>query len=261
MAEPIQTWPPSPPAATEAAGRPTPPRRAAAGAWHVFSGLWFLIRHPGLWPVAAVPTLLAAAGIVGGLLVGTFSAGWLETTVLPAQGRMNPVASLLLTMAYWTGAMAAGVLVGLGIALILASPALDALSRRVEERQNGGVPAAGAGLRWELTEAMKASLYFLAAAPIVLLLTLIPLVGAPLGLLWGGHALALQQTDPALTRRGLDFKARRRWHGRFRPESLGFGAAGLVVLLVPLANLLLIPALTVGATRLVMELEDQPQVG
>jgi len=34
-----------------------------------------------------------------------------------------------------------------------------------------------------------------------------------------------------------------------------------VVLLVPLANLLLIPALTVGATRLVMELEDQQQAG
>ena len=253
MAEPLSTWPPSPPAAAEPASRPTPPRRAAA----IGHRPGWRIRNQSPEKTCQAP----AAGIVGGLLVGTFSAGWLETTVLPAQGRMNPVASLLLTMAYWTGAMAAGVLVGLGIALILASPALDALSRRVEERQNGGLPAAGAGLRWELTEAMKASLYFLAAAPIVLLLTLIPLVGAPLGLLWGGHALALQQTDPALTRRGLDFKARRRWHGRFRPESLGFGAAGLVVLLVPLANLLLIPALTVGATRLVMELEDQQQAG
>jgi CysZ protein len=92
----------------------------------------------------------------------------------------------------------------------------------------------------------------------VLLLSLVPVVGAPLALLWGGHALALQQTDPALTRRGLDFQARRRWHRRFRPESLGFGAAGLALLLVPIANLLLIPALTVGATRLVMELDDQP---
>ena len=259
MAEPLSTWPPSPSAAVNAATRPSRLRRAGAGAWHVFSGLWFLLRHPGLWPLAAIPALLALGGVFGGIVLGAFSIRWFETTVLPAQGGMSPVVSLLLTLAFWVGALAAGVLVGLGLALMLAAPALDALSRKVEERQNGGYPAAGAGLRWELTESLKASLYFLAAAPGVLLLSLIPVVGAPMGLLWGGHALALQQTDPALTRRGLEFKARRRWHGRFRPESLGFGAAGLLLLLVPLANLLLIPALTVGATRLVMELDDQPQ--
>lgn len=261
MAEPYSTWPPSPSAAAEAVARPSRLRRAGAGAWHVFSGLWFLVRHASLWPLAAVPMVLALGGVFGGLVLGAFSIRWFETAILPAQGGMSPIASLLLTLAFWVGALSAGVLVGLGLALMLAAPALDALSRRVEERQSGGVPAAGSGMRWELTESLKASFYFLGAAPIVLLLSLVPVVGAPLGLLWGGHALALQQTDPALTRRGLDFKARRRWHGRFRPESLGFGAAGLVLLLVPGANLLLIPALTVGATRLVMELDDQPQAG
>jgi len=236
--------------------RPSRLRRAAAGAWHVFSGLWFLMRNPGLWPLAALPSLLALGGLFGGLILGAFSIRWFESEVLPAQGGLSPVASLLLTLAFWVGALGAGVLVGLGIALLLASPALDALSRRVEERQNGGAPAAGAGLPWELRESLKASLYFLGAAPVVLLLSLVPVVGAPLGLLWGGHALALQQTDPALTRRGLTFKGRRRWHARFRPESLGFGAAGLVLLLVPVANLLLVPTLTVGATRLVMELDE-----
>jgi uncharacterized protein involved in cysteine biosynthesis len=189
-------------------------------------------------------------------VLGSFAARWLESTVLPAQGRMSPVASLLLTMAYWMGAMASGVLIGLALALMLASPALDALSRRVEERQNGVVAGVRAGIRWELTESLKASFYFLGAAPVVLLLSLVPVVGAPVGLLWGGHALSLQQTDPALTRRGLSFRQRRRWHARFRPESLGFGAAGLVLLLVPIANLLLVPAVTIGATRLVMELDE-----
>jgi uncharacterized protein involved in cysteine biosynthesis len=194
--------------------------------------------------------------VFGGIILGAFSIRWFEARVLPAQGAMSPVASLLLTLAFWVGALGAGVLLGLALALMLASPALDALSRRVEERQNGGVPAAGAGLRWELMESLKASLYFLGAAPVVLLLSLIPVVGAPLGLLWGGHALALQQTDPALTRRGFSFRERRKWHGRFRAESLGFGAAGLALLVVPLANLLLVPAVTVGATRLVMELDE-----
>ena len=256
MSEPLQTWPPSPAAAAPADTRPNVPRRAAAGAWHAFSGVWFLLRHPGLWPLAALPSMLALAGIVGGALLGIYSARSVEAAVLPSQDRMNPVLSLLITSAFWTGALAAGVLVGLAVALLLASPALDALSRRVEERQNGGAPAAGVGLRWELAESLKGSLYFLAAAPVVLVLSLVPIVGVPLGLLWGGHALALQQSDPALTRRGLTFKERRRWHARFRAESIGFGAAGMVLLLVPLAYILLVPALTVGATRLVMELDE-----
>lgn len=254
MVEPLQTWASAPSAAPPE--RPSLARRVAAGAWHAFSGVWFLLRNPGLWPLAALPALLALVGIVGGAMLGIYSARGLESAVLPAQDRMSPVLSLILTMAFWTGVMAGGVLVGLALALMLASPALDALSRRVEERQNGGAPAAGAGLRWELTESLKGIAYFLAAAPVVLLLSLIPVVGAPLGLAWGGHALALQQTDPALTRRGLTFRDRRAWHARFRAESLGFGAAGLVLLLVPFANLLLVPAVTVGATRLVMELDD-----
>lgn len=261
MAEGLQTFPPPPPVARTARAEPDAPpnllRRAAAGAWHVFSGLWFLLRNPGLWPLAALPALLAAGGILLGVVLGAFSIRWFEESVLPKQGSMSPVASLLLTLAFWAGAMAAGVLAGLAIALMLASPVLDLLSRRVEQRQNGGAPAVGAGLPWEILEASKGIAYFLAAAPVVLLVSLIPLVGAPIALLWGSHALALQLSDPALTRRGLSFTERRRWHKRYRAESLGFGVAGWALLLMPFANLLLVPALTVGATRLVMELEPE----
>jgi uncharacterized protein involved in cysteine biosynthesis len=112
------------------------------------------------------------------------------------------------------------------------------------------------GWKWELLQSFKGALYFLGAAPGVLLLSLIPLVGPPLGILWGAHALALQQTDVPLARRGMGFSARRAWHRRWRAESLGFGLAGLVTLLVPLANFLLAPALAVGGTLLVLELEE-----
>jgi CysZ protein len=259
MADGLSTFPPPPPASQVARAESDGPnvlRRAAAGAWHVFSGLWFLLRNPGLWLLALLPAVLAAGGILIGVVLGAFSIRWFEQSVLPTQGSMSPVSSLLLTLAFWAGAMAAGILVGLALALVLAAPVLEVLSRRVEERQNGGAPAVGAGLRWEILEASKGIAYFLAAAPGVLIVSLIPLVGAPIALLWGSHALALQQSDPALTRRGLSFTARRAWHKRYRAESLGFGVAGWALLLIPFANLLLLPALTVGATRLVMELGD-----
>jgi uncharacterized protein involved in cysteine biosynthesis len=63
-------------------------------------------------------------------------------------------------------------------------------------------------------------------------------------------------TDPALSRRGLRFADKRRWHSDWRVETQGFGLAGLVGLIVPFANLLLGPALVTGGTLLVLELED-----
>jgi uncharacterized protein involved in cysteine biosynthesis len=67
----------------------------------------------------------------------------------------------------------------------------------------------------------------------VFILSLIPIVGPPLGLLWGSYALAFQQTDAALARRGLDFGERRAWHRYWKLESMGFGITGLLTLIVP----------------------------
>ena len=67
--------------------------------------------------------------------------------------------------------------------------------------------------------------------------------------------MALQMTDPALTRRGLPFRARWGWHQEWLAESQGFGLAGMIGLLVPFANLLLGPALVAGGTLLVLSLD------
>lgn len=109
-------------------------------------------------------------------------------------------------------------------------------------------------MRWEIGQALVGSLYFLAAAPLVFLLSLIPLVGPIIALVWGAWVLALQQTDSPLTRRGLDLATRKAWHRFWRAESMGFGLAGL--LLLPLTNVLAGPVLTIGGTLLVLELEQ-----
>jgi uncharacterized protein involved in cysteine biosynthesis len=160
-------------------------------------------------------------------------------------------------LALWFGGAAAGLLVGLAVALLLAAPALERLSRLVEARVTGRVMESSAGPSWELLHAFKGALYFVAAAPLAFLLSLVPFVGPLIGALWGAHALAFQHTDAPLARRGLGFEARRAWHRRWRAESLGFGLGGLITLVVPLANFLLAPALTVGATLLVLELKPE----
>jgi CysZ protein len=149
----------------------------------------------------------------------------------------------------------AGVFLGLGVAMLLATPALEHLSRRVEARVRGVSVESSRGFVWELAQSLQGGFYFLLAAPGVFLLGLIPVVGPFFSALWGGRAVALQMTDPALTRRGLSLRERWRWHRRWRPESQGFGLAGMIGLLVPLANLLLGPALIAGGTLLVLSLE------
>lgn len=247
---------PADPMVYVATPRPGTLRRAGAGAWHVFAGFWYIVRHPDLWPLAALPTLLAGLCLTGGLVFGTYSMRWLETLLLPEPGRLPAGLSVVLMLALWVGALGAGVLLGLAVALLLAAPILERISRRVEAQVRVTVPRGGTTWRWELAQSFKSSLYVLAAAPILLLLSMVPILGPLAGLTWGAHALAMQMSELPLARRGLDFRARWRWHRRFLAESLGFGWAALVVLLVPCANFLLAPALIVGGTLMVLELEE-----
>jgi len=239
---------------------PSGPRRAAAGAWHVPAGLVFLIRRPRLWPLAALPAVLAPVLLALGLILGWFVFNAVDRRMAGAFGGPSSWSGVIFTVLLGAGVIAAGAVVGVGAALLVSAPLLERLSRHVETLARGEAVDRGSGLRWEVLQSLRSSLYFLVAAPGVLLLSLIPIVGPVLGLLWGAHALSLQQTDAALARRGLDFAARRAWHRRWRPESLGFGIAGLTPLLLPLANIvlapLLAPALIAGGTLLVMELEQ-----
>lgn len=236
--------------------RPGALRRGAAGAWHVLAGFAFLVRRPALWPWAALPILLTAVCLAAGVLAAVYSVQWLENLLVPA-GKVSDIVGFLITLAIYIGTTLAGLVLGLAVALLLAAPVLEQLSRRVDALVRGEPIDRSRGWKWELAQAFRGTLYFLAAAPGVFLLNLLPLVGPPLALLWGAHALAFQQTDATLARRGFDFAARRAWHRHWKLESLGFGVAGLVTLLVPLANVLVVPALAVGGTLLVLELEDQ----
>jgi CysZ protein len=248
--------PPAVPAGQPLYERPGALRRAGAGAWHVLAGFGFLMRRPSLWPLAALPALIAVVCLIGGVLLAVYSVDWIESRVLPAQNRLTTL-SFLLTITMYVGTLVAGLVLGLAVALLLSAPALEALSSRVDALVRGGTVDRSRGWKWEMLQAFRGTLFFLAAAPGVFLLTLIPVVGPPLALLWGSYALAFQQTDSALARRGLNFAERRNWHRYWKLECMGFGLAGLVTLVVPLAGFLVGPALAVGGTLLVLELEDQ----
>jgi CysZ protein len=246
----------SPVAAFEAP-RPGRLRRAAAGAWHVAAGFGFLLRRPSLWPLAILPSTIALACLLGGLVLAVYAIHGVEGALVPNPGRGPRALSFFFTLVVWMATLSSGLVLGLGVALLLSAPILERLSRQVDAIVRGEAVDRSRGLRWELWQSFRGMAYFLAAAPGVFLLALVPIVGPVLAALWGAYALAFQQTDAALARRGLDFAGRRAWHRYWKAESVGFGLAGLVTLIVPFANFLVAPVLAVGGTLMVLELEDQ----
>jgi CysZ protein len=236
--------------------RPGIVRRAFAGAWQVPAGFVFLLRRPGLWLLAALPALLAFLLMAAGAVLAIYLVPDAESAVLPRPGSDPQWVELPMSLLLWVATVGAGIFLGLGVALLLTAPLLDLLSRRVELRARGRLAAGDRGLRWEILQSLRGAVYFLIAAPVVFALGVIPVVGPFLSVLLGARAVAFQMTDPALSRRGLSFAKKRRWHREWLAESEGFGLAGMVSLVVPLANLLLGPALVTGGTLLVLEVEE-----
>jgi CysZ protein len=230
-----------------------------AGAFHVPAGMWFLLRNPRLWPLALLPVALTGVLLVAGLVGGIFAVPFAGDLIAPR--RDGSVLGLLLEAAVWAALPLTGLLMGLALALLLASPLLERLSIAVERLLRGEPAALPQNLAWEVAQSLKSALYLALRAPFVFVFGLVPVVGPILAALWGAHALAFQVTESPLQRAGKDFWQRRRWHREHRAESLGFGLAGFLSLFVPLANLLLAPALVVGATRLVLELEQETTPG
>ena len=236
--------------------RPGVLRRAAAGAWHVPAGFVFLLKNPPLWTLALLPAVLACGLALTGLVSGWYFLPRMDAALAPSPERVGDVLSLGASVALGLLTLTAGLMLGLGLALLLTAPLLDLLSQRTELRARGLTANEGRGLRFEVAQSLKGAFFFAVAVPLAFLIGLIPFAGPPLALLWGGYALAFQLTDGPLTRRGLGFGQKVSYHRQWSAELVGFGLLGLVALLVPFANLLLAPALTVGATRLVLELDD-----
>ena len=237
----------------------TPVVRFLAGVSYIPGGVVFLLRNPRLWPVAISPLIVAAILLMIGIFSGAFWAGRVEQSLFGGSLRASPAwFSFVVVTGLWAGSLAAGAIIALAVAFALLGPLFEKLSQRVEELS--GLAVRGSkGLHWELVQSVKTAAYFALSAPIAILLGLIPFLGPILALGFTGHRVAFQSTDSVLLRRGMDFLERQAFHRRFRPETVGFGVAS--VLLFPLMTVLAVPVFVVAATRLVNDLEavrDQP---
>lgn len=147
------------------------------------------------------------------------------------------------------------------LANLLASPFNGLLSERVEDLADPDRTRPQGRPLWQEVAIAPASeirklVYFLVRAVPLLLLFLIPVVNVAAPVIWvvfGAWMLALQYADYPLGNHGIPFRQQRRILAERRMLALGFGAAVLVITLIPVLNFVAMPASVIGATLMWVE--------
>jgi len=142
-----------------------------------------------------------------------------------------------------------------------AAPWLDMLAERTEALPGGKVQLREASYLRQVVHSLGNSIRplfgLLAMGMLALVLFFIPVVGqiaATVIWTWAGiRFLNYELMDPVASRRGWDFARRKQELGQRRFFYLGFGGMALGLMLVPVLNLLVLPAAVVGLTRILHE--------
>jgi CysZ protein len=230
--------------------------RFFAGAAYLFRGIGTLVAGGGLRRWAVLPLLVNALLFT---LVGAVSV-WAAA---------HYASSLVEEGNAWLGALA-GVLAFLLVLVIffftfgllaplVAAPFNELLSQATERRETGASGeirdrSFAADMLRAAWSATKLFLLEMAVVCPALLLLLIPLVGKVLFALPTSFFLALNYVDYPLDRRKLGLLQKLAFCWRHFAETMGFGLATCLIMLVPFVNVLMIPVAVVGATRLFVSL-------
>ena len=228
------------------------------GAGYLLEGLR-LVRQPGLRRYVLIPFLINLL-LFGGLLY--FAFGWVGALVELLLGYLPGYLDWLGYLLWPLFALLGVLLVFFGVSLLanlVGAPFNDLLAAAVARHLSGQPQEEG---DWQillrelpstlLSELRKLFYFLLRVIPLGILF-LIPGLNLAAPFLWvlfGAWMLALEYVAYPMENRGLLFSQQRRWLWAHRGLSLGFGAATLVVTLVPLVNFLVMPVAVAGATAM-----------
>ncbi len=227
------------------------------GFYFFFSGIGLMFK-PGIfryaiWPLFINVLLFTIVGIVayfqfGSLMDWLLSSvpGWLEWL----RYLLWPIFVLAITFVFFF----TFTLVGNLLAAPFNAPLANAVELRLGKVSTPGVSTTfiRSALKSVTSELVKLFYILLRALPL-LLLFLIPVINIAAPFLWvmfSAWMLTMEYADYPMGNHELDFKSQKAILKRRRFLSLGFGAAVTLALLVPLLNLLVIPAAVAGATKM-----------
>ncbi|MDO3395557.1 EI24 domain-containing protein [Nocardioides sp. SOB44] len=241
---------------------------AVAGAAYVGRGLGTWRRRPGLMLLGAVPALLVALVVLGALVALLANLGDLVAWATPfADAWAEAVRGLLrvgLAVLVVIGFLLLASVTFTALTLLVGDPFYARIWRETEAALGGPVPSSGLSAWRSAADSLVLLAIGLATAVGVLLVGLLPVVGAVVGGVVGlavsGWLLAGELLARPLEARGLDRVARRAVLRGQRARVLGFGVATQACFLVPLGAVAVMPAAVVGSTMLARDLLGEADV-
>ena len=149
------------------------------------------------------------------------------------------------------------------IANLIAAPFNGLLAEKVEERISGRevqgretIAAAIASFPRSIIREIRKLLYYAIFALLVLILSFIPPIAPFSGVLWfllGAWMLSLEYCDYAMDNHGLSFAESKRRLRAARGSTLPFGLMVMAGTMIPIVNLVIMPAAVCGGTILWVE--------
>jgi CysZ protein len=229
---------------------------AIRGARYILTGVR-LLRHPGVTRFVIIPLLISAIVFSGGLWFGVHFLGG----IIDRLDAMLPEWLDWLSWLLWPlFALLALVLLYFGFSLIanlFGAPFNSLLAEAVARNLDGNVTQQSFDWRQLHREALATMrselgkmLYFVMWGIPCLLALLIPVIGPAIWFLYGAWAFACNYADYPMGNDGMRFAEQRRLLRSRFSLCIGFGAAALALTLVPVLNILAMPAAVAGMTAL-----------
>lgn len=262
-------------------GKPSRPPGWTTGLVALPRGARFLLAHPRLWPLVALPLVINVLIFTTlGYLAFTHVLPWIVAGLTPehlpwwlswVERFLLPV----LSWAIWLFSVLVMMLMGAvsftSVGCIVSAPFLDQLSDRVEDRLLGcslaqpfSWSALVADLGRTVWQALVKLLFVAFAFVMTLPLLIIPVFGqlafSLIQLYIASWYLAVEFVDLPMARAGWSVRDRHAWLKARQTTMLGFGASVYLVCLVPLAGFLVLPAATAAGALLFIETSDEDQL-
>lgn len=253
--------PPPPPAE-----KSNPVSSFVAGARYPTRALRFLVVHPSLWPLAALPFAITLIIYAVVLVVGWhFAGGWIDTTVFQREGFWVALGWILVVL-FWILALALMAILFIPVAAVLCSPFNDLLSEKAEKIYRGvevdeplSLKLIWRGIRVGITGELRRMFVLGGLLIFAFSFNLIPGVGqiisAILSAIFTSMYLSLEFTSYSMDRRYYTWKQKKGFLQRFRARTLGFGATAFLIMLVPFLNALFLPVSAIAGTILFCDTE------
>jgi CysZ protein len=227
-------------------------------------------RSPRLVLLGAIPAVIAFSIVLAALITLWVFSGDIASWVTPfaddwSSGWRDTLRTFVI-VALVLASLAVAVLTYTALALLIGDPFYEVISERVEQRL-GGTPG-GVELPWYRTIrrnlvdsirlitlgiAINIPLFFLGFIPVAGQIV-VPILNAIIS----GWLVAVELTGIPFNRRGMFLTERRRLLRGRRSMALGFGIPVFLLLLIPLAALVVVPAAVAGGTLMTRRILGQP---